>query len=44
MHTLQHSHFLESEIDVGQEINIWPVKLQKNYKHRGLNKRRAFEI
>ena len=32
---------LESGIDVGQGINVGTGKLDKNNKHRALNKRRA---
>ena len=36
---------LESGIDVlGQGINAGPGKLDKNNKHRALNKRRAWKI
>jgi hypothetical protein len=35
---------LESGIDVGQGINIWPGKFGKNNKSRALNKRRASEF
>ena len=34
-------HTLESEIDVGQGINVGPGKFVKKNKRRALNKRRA---
>ena len=34
---------LESGIDIGQGINVGPGKLDKNDKHRALNKRRAWK-
>ena len=35
---------IESGIDVGQGINVGPVKFGKNNKYRALNKRRASEF
>ena len=38
---VKNSITLESEIDVGQGINVGPGNFSKNNKRRALNKRRA---
>ena len=38
------SYTLESGIDVGQGISVWPGKFVKNNKCRALNKRRASDF